>query len=50
LGEEISIETEANEPYVFINWTDDNGKVISTKKNFSFTMSNKDVTLTANFE
>lgn len=38
-----------NQYYSFINWTDEEGNVVSEARDFYYTMPNRNVTLTANF-
>ncbi len=35
--------------YAFVNWTDEDGNVVSTNANYTLTMPTEDLTLTANF-
>ena len=49
-GQVVGIAATANEGYVFVNWTDESGAVVSTNFAFDYTMPAADVTLTANFE
>jgi len=49
-GEEVDLTATANEGYVFINWTDEDGDEISYVADFIYTMPAYDITLTANFE
>ena len=48
LGEEVTLESTANEGYEFISWTDGE-EVVSENAVYVFTMPTADVTLTANF-
>lgn len=48
-GEIIRLTATANDGYVFSNWTNEAGNVISTEAIFNYTITN-DQTLTANFE
>jgi uncharacterized protein (TIGR02145 family)/uncharacterized repeat protein (TIGR02543 family) len=47
-GEEVNLTAEANTGWEFVNWTDDDG-IVSEAANFTYTMPEEDVTLTANF-
>lgn len=38
-----------NKYYTFVNWTDQDGAIVSTSADFNYTMPNRNVTLTANF-
>lgn len=49
-GEVIVVSATPNEWFTFINWTDENGTIISESANFDFTMPDSDCTLTANFD
>ena len=49
-GDEIALSAVANELYDFINWTDDDGNIVSADAEFIFTMPVSDMMLTANFE
>ena len=46
---ELTVTATPDEGYKFINWTDGNGNVLSTNKEFTFYVTD-DITLTANFE
>ncbi|MBD5356324.1 MAG: hypothetical protein HDR88_04875 [Bacteroides sp.] len=48
-GTSQRVYTNPNPYYTFLNWTDDNGEVVSEEREFYYTMPNRDVTLTANF-
>lgn len=48
-GVSVPVSASANTYYSFINWTDDEGSVVSVDPSFHFTMPNRKVTLTANF-
>ncbi len=48
-GEEVTVNAIPEENWVFVNWTDDDGQVISDEPEFDYTMPAEDVTLTANF-
>ncbi|MCM1489880.1 MAG: chitobiase/beta-hexosaminidase C-terminal domain-containing protein, partial [Muribaculum sp.] len=41
--------TNVQNYYTFVNWTDDEGKVVSTSRDFQYVMPDRNVTLTANF-
>lgn len=47
--EEITITATANEGFIFVNWTDQDGAVVSSSANTTFVMPENNVTLTANF-
>ena len=49
-GEEVEINANANDGYVFVNWTNEDGVEISQDANFTYTMPADDILLTANFE
>lgn len=49
VGEVVHIWAYSSENYVFRNWTQD-GTVISTASDFVYTMPDKNVTLTANYD
>ena len=48
-GTNVSINANANTYYHFINWTDDEGTVVSEASRFTYTMPNHHVKLTANY-
>lgn len=48
-GSNISISERSNTYYHFINWTDEDGEVVSETSGFTYTMPDRDVTLTANY-
>ncbi|MDE6561434.1 MAG: chitobiase/beta-hexosaminidase C-terminal domain-containing protein [Muribaculaceae bacterium] len=48
-GTSVDVSASANSYYIFDNWTDDAGNVVSDTQSFSYTMPNKHTTLTANF-
>ena len=48
-GQLVHLQVYNSQNYIFRDWTE-NGSVISTASSFSFTMPDKDVTLTANFD
>ncbi|MDE7419444.1 MAG: chitobiase/beta-hexosaminidase C-terminal domain-containing protein, partial [Muribaculaceae bacterium] len=48
-GRSINVSATAKEYYVFENWTDDLGNIVSDVLNFSYTLPSRHVTLTANF-
>ena len=49
-GAEVPISATANDGYEFINWTNEDGGVLSDEAVFDYTMPAEDITLTANFE
>lgn len=49
-GAMVSIEAEANEGYEFVNWTNEDGSVVSTDASTSISMPANDYHLIANFE
>ena len=49
-GEEVNVSAVANTGYLFVNWTNGDGAVVSEEAAFVYTMPAADVTLTANFE
>lgn len=48
-GTEVEISVERNFGYSFVNWTDDEGNVVSEETDFTYTVSS-DAVLTANFD
>lgn len=48
--EVIALTATPNEDYVFANWTNGEGAILSTQANFEFTMPDKDATVKANFK
>jgi uncharacterized protein (TIGR02145 family) len=48
-GEEVLLTATANQHWEFVNWTDEIGEEVSGQASFTFTMSETDITLTANF-
>ena len=48
-GTSFTVSTYANSYYIFQNWTDEEGNVVSEERSFSYTMPNRHTTLTANF-
>jgi len=48
-GEQVNISAEANPGWEFVNWTDDDGVVLSEIPDFAYTMPAQDIILTANF-
>jgi uncharacterized protein (TIGR02145 family) len=48
-GAQVTILAEANQGWEFVNWTDENGEVVSADQSFLFLMPAADVMLTANF-
>lgn len=48
-GEQVTIRAYPNKHYSFRNWTKD-GEIISTSAQFTYTMPERDATLTANFD
>lgn len=48
-GNEVTLKAEAKEGYRFLNWTDEEGEVVSEEATFTLTPT-KDQTYTANFE
>ena len=49
VGSNISVRANANTYYSFLNWTDEEGNVVSETANFTYTMPDRHVTLTANY-
>lgn len=49
-GEDVELTATANEGYVFVNWTDEDGHEISELADFTYTMPAMNKTLIANFE
>lgn len=48
VGDEVTLTATENFGYDFVNWTDNNGEVVSTEAKFKFIIE-KDETFTANF-
>jgi uncharacterized repeat protein (TIGR02543 family) len=46
----VQISATPAEGYVFLNWTGDNGSILSTEAQHQFYMPRKNLTLTANFD
>ncbi|MDE5585557.1 MAG: chitobiase/beta-hexosaminidase C-terminal domain-containing protein, partial [Muribaculaceae bacterium] len=49
VGSSFTVSASRNTYYHFVNWTDDEGNTVSESSSFTYTMPNRDVTLTANF-
>ena len=49
-GTYVTITANANQDYVFVNWTDEEDNVFSTEEEHTFTMPAQDLALTANFD
>lgn len=49
-GDLVTVAAQPNDGYIFVNWIDSQGNVISSTTIFIYTMPAADVTLTANFE
>lgn len=49
-GDVVSVDAVPAEGFVFVNWTDADGDVVSTEAANDITMPSSDLTLTANFE
>ena len=49
VGTEVALTAVAEGDYVFANWTDVDGVIVSDVADFTYTMPEHDVTLTANF-
>ena len=49
-GERVSVQARCNSGYVFKNWTDDQGNVVSTSSSVSVQMGDRDVRYRANCE
>ncbi len=47
---EVAVEAIPADHWLFIDWTDEDGEVVSEEAEFTYTMPGEDVTLTANFE
>ncbi len=50
MGAEVTVEAIPADNWLFIDWTDEDGEVVSEEAEFHYTMPGEDVTLTANFE
>ena len=48
-GASVYLCAYSNQWYSFVNWTDENGEIVSTSNSFYYTMPAKDNTLTANY-
>ncbi len=48
-GTEVNVSAAANEGYTFVNWTDEEGTIVSFTESFTYIMPENDVSLTANF-
>jgi hypothetical protein len=48
-GSQVEVTATANPGYEFLNWTDEEGDVVSTEPDNIITMPDSDLTLTANF-
>lgn len=48
-GQHVNLSAYAETGYVFVNWTNEDGEVVSTQSSFSYTTKEKKETLTANF-
>ena len=49
-GDTVNISSISNTGWVFINWTDAEGNLISNQSEYSFLMPTEDLTLIANFD
>lgn len=48
-GSEVALSASPNQGYQFVNWTEA-GNLVSTQKDFTYTMPGNSITLSANFE
>ncbi len=48
-GTSFTVSTGVNTYFTFLNWTDEEGNVVSESRSFTYTMPDRNVTLTANF-
>ncbi|TVQ07285.1 MAG: DUF4623 domain-containing protein [Bacteroidetes bacterium] len=48
-GSQVEVTATPNAGFAFLNWTDEDGEVVSTEANNVITMPSEDLTLTANF-
>ncbi|HPX07699.1 MAG TPA: choice-of-anchor J domain-containing protein [Tenuifilaceae bacterium] len=48
-GVSVPVSAVPNTDFLFVNWTDEDGDVVSGNANFNYIMPAEDVTLTANF-
>ncbi|MDE6194660.1 MAG: chitobiase/beta-hexosaminidase C-terminal domain-containing protein [Muribaculaceae bacterium] len=48
-GSSFTVSARANTYYHFVNWTDEEGNVVAETSQFSYTMPDRHVTLTANY-
>lgn len=48
-GSSHNVYVYGNDYYTFLNWTDDTGEIVSDRNDFTYTMPDRNVTLTANF-
>lgn len=49
VGSNVSVSEKTNAYYNFVNWTDEDGNVVSESSRFTYTMPDRNVTLTANY-
>ncbi len=49
-GDQVQVTATAATDHIFVNWIDENGVEVSSEANFTYTMPNRNVTLTAVFE
>lgn len=49
-GSEQTISATPQGHYKFVSWTSESGEVLSSEQEYAFTMPEKDLLLTANFE
>ncbi len=48
-GEKVNVSASAASGFVFVNWVDEEGSVVSTSRSFSYVMPERAVKLTAHF-
>lgn len=49
VGSSFTVSERSNTYYHFVKWTDEDGNVVSETSSFTYTMPNRDITLTANY-
>lgn len=49
-GKKTALTAVANPGYLFLNWTDEEGVIVSSEAEFKYTMPDRSISLTANFD
>ncbi len=49
-GDNVEINAIPDEEWIFVNWTDNDGNLVSDQASYSFNMPAEDITMIANFE